>query len=95
MFIKVAFAAVDCTVHRSVCSAHEVTGFPTFKYFNYFKDQKPYSGGRTKKDFVLFMKDPLALNAGQEPAPPSPEEQWKEVEGSLFIKHLRQGLKNY
>jgi len=87
--VKVAFAAVDCTIHRSVCSAYEVNGFPTFKYFNYFKDQKPYSGGRTKKDFVAFMKDPLSLNAGQEPPPPSAEEQWAEVQGSLFIKHLR------
>ena len=30
---KVEYAAVDCTVHSSVCSAYEVSGYPTFKYF--------------------------------------------------------------
>jgi len=87
---KVEFAAVDCTKDNSVCSAFDVSGFPTFKYFHYFnKEQKPYDGGRTHKDFVNFMEsDPLSPFAGQPPPPPSPEEQWVGLEGSIFIKHL-------
>ena len=87
---KVEFAAVDCTKDNSVCSAFDVSGFPTFKYFHYFnKEQKPYDGGRTHKDFVNFMNsDPLSPFAGQPPPPPSPEEQWVGLEGSIFIKHL-------
>jgi len=86
---KVEFAAVDCTTEKSVCSAFEVSGFPTFKYFHYFnKEQKNYEGGRTHKDFVSFMADPLSPFAGQPPPPPSPEEQWTGLEGSLFLKHL-------
>ena len=86
---KVEFAAVDCTTERSVCSAHDVTGFPTFKYFNYFKDQKVYNGGRKKKDFVYFMNNPGLPGAENGPPPPTPEEEWADLPGALFVKHLR------
>jgi len=87
---KVEFAAVDCTKDNSVCSAFDVSGYPTFKYFHYFnKEQKSYDGGRTYKDFVSFMNnDPLSITAGQPPPPPSPEEQWSGLEGAIFVKHL-------
>ena len=55
---KVAFAALDCTQHQSVCTQHEVTGYPTFKYFNYGKKDFRYMGGRVEGDFVEFMSDP-------------------------------------
>lgn len=57
---KVALAAVDCTRHSGVCSAYEVRGYPTLKYFSYLKTVKEYSGGRTEADFVKFLKDPSA-----------------------------------
>ena len=83
-------AAVDCTTDNSVCSAFEVSGFPTFKYFHYFnKEQKAYDGGRTKKDFVAFLADPLSPFAGQPPPPPEPEEQWQGLQGAIFLKHLK------
>ncbi|XP_062545872.1 protein disulfide-isomerase A5 [Armigeres subalbatus] len=55
---KVALAAIDCTRHSGVCSAYEVRGYPTLKYFSYLKTVKEYSGGRTEADFVKFLKDP-------------------------------------
>ena len=55
---KVAFAALDCTQFQSVCTQHEVTGFPTFKYFNFGKKDFRYNGGRTEAAFVTFMSDP-------------------------------------
>merc|ERR1740129_351405 len=86
---KVEFAAVDCTKHNAVCKAHDVSGFPTFKYFHYLnKEVKPYDGGRTQQDFIDFMKDPLSPFAGKQPPPPSPEEQWANLDGGIFIKHL-------
>jgi len=85
---KVEYAAVDCTKHNPICSANDVSGFPTFKYFNYFKESKAYDGGRTQKDFINFMSDPLSPFAGQAPPPPSPEEQWSDLQGSIFLKHL-------
>jgi len=87
---KVEVAAVDCTTDNSVCSAFEVTGFPTFKYFHYYnKEQKPYDGGRTAKDFISFLTDPLSPFAGQPPPPPAAEEQWEGLQGALFVKHLK------
>ena len=47
--LQVAFAAIDCTKYQSVCSAHDVSGYPTFKYFNYGKNAQKYTGGREVK----------------------------------------------
>ena len=44
---QVEFAAVDCTVETAVCNANDVKGYPTMKYYNYFKTSKSYDGGRT------------------------------------------------
>ncbi|KAK3612179.1 hypothetical protein CHS0354_016566 [Potamilus streckersoni] len=42
---KVVFAAIDCTTHNTMCTSHDVTGYPTFKYFNYGKNEQKYMGG--------------------------------------------------
>jgi len=85
---KVEYAAVDCTIERSVCSAYEVSGYPTFKYFQYFnKVQKAYDGGRLKDDFIHFMKDPENPSS-QELPKPTPESQWKDHDGAEHVKHL-------
>ena len=77
---------MDCTKDNSVCSAYDVKGFPTFKYFHYFnKEQKPYDGGRTEKDFVSFMESPLSPFAGQPAPPPPPEEQVRPARLTLTI----------
>ena len=55
---KVEFVAVDCTKHSQICSAYDVRGYPTIKYFNYFKTTKDYRGGRKAEDFTKFMKNP-------------------------------------
>ncbi|CAH0559634.1 unnamed protein product [Brassicogethes aeneus] len=60
---KVAFAAVDCTTEQAICSANDVKGYPTFKYFNYYKDSRLYTGGRTEPDFISFMHDPEKVTA--------------------------------
>lgn len=44
---RIGLAAVDCTRHNGVCSAHSVKGFPTIKYFSYLKTVRDYNGGRT------------------------------------------------
>ncbi|KAJ8307304.1 hypothetical protein KUTeg_015388 [Tegillarca granosa] len=79
---KVMFAAIDCTTQSSSCSTHEVTGYPTFKYFKYGKNPQNYMGGREEADFVNFMKDPQ--NPGAVPTPPPaepPEKQWADSPG--------------
>lgn len=71
---KVAYAAVDCTVHRSVCTQFDVQGYPTFRYFNYGKKDFKYVGGRVAKDFIEFMENPR-----EGPPPPPPEPEWKDM----------------
>ena len=62
--------------------AYEVSGYPTFKYFKYFdKERKSYDGGRTKDDFIAFMKDPENPLSGKPPPVPTPEEAWADHEG--------------
>nr|CAD7589913.1 unnamed protein product [Timema genevievae] len=92
---KVEFAAVDCTLHSSVCSALEVKGYPTIKYFHYYnKETKNYSGGRVKADLVNFMLDPLNPLAGMintstvEAAEKPPSQEWGTFPGAEHVVHL-------
>lgn len=55
---KVEFAAVDCTKHSGICSAYDVRGYPSIKYFNYLKTYKDYQGERKTEDFIKFMRNP-------------------------------------
>jgi protein disulfide-isomerase-like protein len=55
---KVEFAAVDCTKNSGICSAYEVRGYPSIKYFNYLKTHKDYRGERKAEDFIKFMRNP-------------------------------------
>ncbi|ERL92070.1 hypothetical protein D910_09392, partial [Dendroctonus ponderosae] len=72
---RVEFGAVDCTVESSICTAFEVTGYPTLKYFSYFnKKVLPYNEGRTKKDFVQYMSNPMQIVNVSNAAPA--EETW-------------------
>lgn len=50
---KVEFAAVDCTLQQALCTVNEVKGYPTFKYFNYYKNSRPYNAGRLVRFFFL------------------------------------------
>ncbi|XP_076456070.1 protein disulfide-isomerase A5-like [Babylonia areolata] len=87
---KVMFGAVDCTTQQGICAAHDVTGYPTFKYFNYNKNSQKYMGGREENDFVNFMRDPLSPS----PSPPTtsppakPEEDWADIAGKDVIGFL-------
>lgn len=52
---KVAFAAVDCTVHQDVCRQYEIQGYPTIKYFSYLKTVVNYETGRTVSEPALKL----------------------------------------
>jgi len=63
---QVAFCAVDCTQEKGTCSTHDVSGYPTFKYFNYGKNSQKYMGGREVRICCIksgnFSKVNLKLN---------------------------------
>ncbi|KAG8197832.1 hypothetical protein JTE90_020110 [Oedothorax gibbosus] len=87
---KVEFAAIDCTAHSSVCSAHDVKGYPTLKYFNYYKIDKPYDGGRTEKEFVEYMKYAVdGVAPPTPPPPPPPEEFWKDLPNGQHVQYMK------
>ncbi|WAR04249.1 PDIA5-like protein [Mya arenaria] len=87
-FMQAAEKLKDDTKKAS-CAAHDVNGYPTFKYFNYGKNSQKYMGGREEADFIKFMRDPL--NTDPEPSkPPAPsqEEHWNDVAGYENIHFL-------
>lgn len=55
---KVIFATVDCsaTENLAVCKGQNVQGFPTIKYFHYFKESEVYFGGRLASDFIGYIE---------------------------------------
>ena len=55
---KPEFTRVDCTRFLPVCEQHEVTGFPTFRCFNFGKIGYRYQGPHREEGFVEFMSDP-------------------------------------
>lgn len=57
---KVSFSALDCTKFQPLCQKHDVSGFPTFIYFNYGKNPSPYDGARSMEGFAEFMANPTA-----------------------------------
>jgi len=62
----VVFSAVDCTVHKKVCSKYGVQSYPTVKTFaSATADAKDYEGGRTEAALVKFAKD-FAKESGGE-----------------------------
>lgn len=83
--LQVAFAAVDCTVHTSLCNNYDVHGFPTLKYFSYLKNITNYNGERTEEAFVNFMKNPNIQNS----SPTSePEDFWSNLKGGTAVVQL-------
>ncbi|XP_055386712.1 protein disulfide-isomerase A5 [Condylostylus longicornis] len=80
---RVAFAAVDCTKHSAICSAYEVRGYPSIKYFSYLKTKIDYTGGRTEKDFVKFVKNPTDESA--QIKDPEPFGDFPGAENILFL----------
>lgn len=79
---KIEFAAVDCTVHHSLCLANDIKGYPTFKYFSYFKIGRQYTGGRTAEDFITFMNDP------EQPMTPKIKDEKNEFITAKSVVHL-------
>jgi len=89
---KASLAAVDCTKHQPVCTVYEVKGYPTFRYFNYGKNDKPYDGGRDEEGFLAFMEDPLNPKPPKPKTPPA-EEEWKSIAGAENLEHLEDAEK--
>ncbi|GAB1600815.1 protein disulfide-isomerase A5-like [Argonauta hians] len=81
---KVALCAVDCTEHSSVCTAYDVKGYPTLKYFNYGKNPEEYTGGRMTVDFVNFLTSNSPSTPEPVPKLTAQEELWQRDAGPSY-----------
>jgi hypothetical protein len=53
--------AVDATKSPKLKDKFDIKGFPTMKYFENGKLKFEYNGGRSKDDFVQFMREPKQI----------------------------------
>jgi len=59
---SVVIADVDCTVETDLCGSHDVSGYPTIKYFkDGAKKGESYSGGRDFDSLKKFTEDELEV----------------------------------
>lgn len=52
---RMVMAAVNCVDNALLCKSHNVNGYPTFKYFRYFKESSSYEGGRKVCCYFLLL----------------------------------------
>lgn len=57
---NIKIATVDCTVDSAVCSAQDVTGYPTLKFFKVGdKDGVKFRGSRDLPSLTTFINEQL------------------------------------
>ncbi|KAL4458829.1 hypothetical protein ABPG75_013694 [Micractinium tetrahymenae] len=63
---RVLIAKVDADAHRELGEKFGVRGFPTLKWFPRGKADEPedYTGGRSADDFLKFINEKIAADAG-------------------------------
>ncbi|KYQ89183.1 hypothetical protein DLAC_10427 [Tieghemostelium lacteum] len=64
-----AFAAVDCSTSKQICTQYNIEGYPTLHLFLNSKIDMAYPGDRSKEDLITFFKEnkfvePLSGNEG-------------------------------
>ncbi|KAK7483138.1 hypothetical protein BaRGS_00025634 [Batillaria attramentaria] len=75
----VTIAKVDCTVETALCSDHDVTGYPTLKFFHKkAEDFVRYKGNRDLDSLRKFVGEQSNQAEKDSEAPPVPEEEEKE-----------------
>jgi len=84
---EVTIAKVDCTVSTALCSAQDVTGYPTLKFFKSGAEKEDgvkYRGNRDAASLEKFIAEKLG-NEIPEEKPASQESAEASVENGLTI----------
>lgn len=84
---EVTIAKVDCTVATALCSAQDVTGYPTLKFFKNGAEKEDgvkYRGNRDAASLEKFIAEKLG-NEVPEEKPATPESTEPTVENGLYI----------
>ncbi|KAK7092122.1 thioredoxin domain-containing protein 5 homolog [Littorina saxatilis] len=75
----VTIAKVDCTLDTALCADHDVTGYPTLKFFQKKADDfQRYKGNRDLDSLQKFVEEQVAKPEETGEAPPVPDEEEKE-----------------
>merc|ERR1712179_523072 len=84
---EVTIAKVDCTVATALCSAQDVTGYPTLKFFKNGAEKDDgvkYRGNRDAAALEKFIAEKLG-NEIPEEKPATPESAEPVIENGLYI----------
>lgn len=81
-------AKVDCTVATALCSAQDVTGYPTLKFFKNGAEKDDgvkYRGNRDLASLEKFIAEKLGNEIPEEAAAKATESAEAKVEAGLYI----------
>ena len=79
----VLIGKVDCTIETALCSAQDVTGYPTLKFFKSGTDSGvKYRGQRDLDSLVKFINEQMGVEVPEEEAVESEE---AKVDNGLWI----------
>merc|ERR550517_1011286 len=84
---EVTIAKVDCTEQTALCSAQDVTGYPTLKFFKSGAEKEDgvkYRGGRDLDSLQKFINEKLGAEVAEE-KPAAAEADKAKVEAGLHI----------
>ncbi|XP_043667732.1 thioredoxin domain-containing protein 5 homolog [Vespula pensylvanica] len=91
---NIKIAKVDCTIDNVLCSEHDVTGYPTLKFFKAgeFKGTK-FRGTRDLPSLTFFINDQLGSisTVDDTPSPPEPVNGLSELTEESFYSHVGKG----
>lgn len=92
---NVKIAKVDCTTDSSLCAEHDVTGYPTLKFFKAGEVKGiKFKGTRDLISLISFLTDHLGITFGSEniiPSPPEAVNGLLELTEDNFDKHVSSG----
>ena len=84
---EVTIAKVDCTEQTALCSAQDVTGYPTLKFFKSGAEKEDgvkYRGGRDLASLEKFIKEKLGVEVAEE-KPAAGGDSAAKVEAGLHV----------
>lgn len=92
----VLIGKVDCTIETALCSAQDVTGYPTLKFFKSGPDSGvKYRGQRALDSLVKFINEQMGI---EQPEPEQVEPEEAIVDNGLYVlneksfaKHVETG----
>lgn len=94
---RVKIGKVDCTEQDSVCSAHEVTGYPTLKFFKLGETESTkFRGTRDLPTLTTFINEQLGETDEKEVEDEKPElpeavQGLQELTDETFSKFVASG----